>query len=353
MKNKKGFMVFGAVATFIVMALGIGLFTLYQNYTQLQKQVYFNSANQGSENPNIQKDLAQLQKDVKNITDRQDKDAKYENDYSLNNGIIGRTLKEMAEKYFIESNSAIVNGALRISLQDSFIFSFDIPASIYNQFNEVQYDISNKNGQHIFFDKIQGNRERLYLDVFYQALDQKDSPTACPDTYEKDIQLVAGILKKDVEKHELIIKESYPNWDKIDFCQYVTKQKKLASTYWTFIETPPTLLKPYLKSESETWFGYTFDTNRFIDENSSEGEKVTSHRQRYLIIFSDKYKSSSYIDYRFFQVGWQPPYANHEDRDLRTDKTEYARVEGILDTVIQSLADKTVVLPMCDYACGY
>lgn len=353
MENKKGFMVLGAVATFIVMALSIGLFNLYQNYTQLQKQVYFNSANQGSENPNIQKDLVQLQKDVKNITNRQDKDAKYEDDYSLNNGIIGRTLKEMAEKYFIESNSVVVNGAFRMGLRDSRIFSFDFPASVYKEFNEVHYDIKNKDGQHVSFVKTQGNRERLYLDVSYQALvAQNKILTSCPETYEKDIQLAAGILKNNLEKNQ-INTEEYSNWDQLDFCKYITKQKKLASTYWTFLETPPTLLKPYVKSESETWFGYTFDTNRFMDENSREGKKVTSYRQRYFIVFSDIYKNDNYIDYRFFQVGWQPPYANHEDRDLRTDKTEYAQVEGILDTVIESLAEKTVVLPMCDYACGY
>ncbi|MBP9719497.1 MAG: hypothetical protein KBD46_03425 [Candidatus Levybacteria bacterium] len=351
MKNKKGFMVFGAVATFIVMALGIGLFSLYQNYTQLQKQVYFNSANQGSENPNIQKDLAQLQKDVKNITDRQDKDAKYENDYSLNNGIIGRTLKEMAEKYFIESNSVVVNGAFRVGLRDSRIFSFDFPASVYKQFNEVNYDIAHKDSQIISFTQT-SNYERIFVEVDQSFSSQTNFSVTCGESYDKDIQLAASVFKNTLETHE-IDPTVYPNLDTIDFCKYVTKHKQVKSTYWNFLEAAPTLLAPKEdRSNQNMFFAYTFDTNKFFDETNSN-DTVESYRKRYVLILRKESFESTYIDYHLFQVWFKLPFANHEGRNLREDKIQYARVEGILDTITQSLIDKTVVLPLCEYGCGY
>ncbi len=351
MENKKGFMVLGAVATFIVMALAIGLFNLYQNYTQLQKQVYFNSANQGAANPNIQKDLHKLQADVTNLTKNQQAMVKDTNDSSLYSGVLGITLVEMAEKYFIESNSVVVNGALRVGLRNSNIFSFDLPASVYKQFNEVNYDIAHKDSQIISFTQT-SNYERISVDVDQSFSPQTNFSVTCGESYDKDIQLAASVFKNTLETHE-IDPTVYPNLDTIDFCKYVTKHKQVKSTYWNFLEPAPTLLAPKENlSNQNTFFGYTFDTNKFFDEMNSN-DNVESYRKRYVLILSKEFFDSTYIDYHLFQVWFKLPYPNHEGRNLREDKIQYARVEGILDTITQSLIDKTVVLPMCEYGCGY
>lgn len=381
MEQKKFYMLLGGAVSFFLILVCGGIFDLYQKQKALERKLYPPSVQPTrSENENgLSVRLGSLEKKFDTLTQKQDEMSVlgYRLD-NLSDYRFAQNLDALVEKYFIEENTRPVNGGVRLSAVNHQIFSFDIPASTYREYPDLSYTFLDgyarqsytKDTRYDEWSLLQSNTfNNIQIKAFSNSINleklKKENNLACPETYEKGTQ-VAGSVFRD---HIISLFDSPNNpkgtydYDKIDFCKYIITKKSVKEAMWRWFDDRPSLLSPKIEETSSTtpsWMGYTFDTRSFLSENQKnddEQDPFVYPAPRLFVSIGmyskdDPYNRSNLAFSRLIEVTWTNRFAREYDFTLEPELFQN-KINTLLDTTLQSIADTTVVLPNCEYACAY
>ena len=266
-------------------------------------------------------------------------------------------LDQLAQEQLKKQTTSVVNGALRMKLEPSRIFSLDIPASVYKDFSDLTYTFHQDSDPQEYFQNDFSFQNSLHetLSVHTEADDGSLSQISlfsdyginCALNYSEDIQVASTIFKRYLVSTKNEDRERLKN---MDFCKYITVHKNIRSALQDTNKN--NLLSPtFPKSSSTTinWVGYTFDMDAFLhDKYIDEIAFFFPADRLFAAVGSWKDQDGApRIFYRLANVNWTSNPIS--DYDFRTEPKEFQkRVLNQLDSTIQSIANTIIVLPYCD-----
>ncbi len=311
----------------------------------------------------VENNIGDLQQKITNIEQKQNGQVNSPTKSTLD--AYESLLLTLASEQFFKENSIKYNGGLRLRFRSNYLFSVDIPASTYKKFPETKFSVSYSSVKDslaqtniLFYPGKDGksllSNDFLSLQSFYYY--NFPDTISCSSSSNIEVQMVASVVRQLITDDSDLQRYGGEKFDSIDLCKYITPHKELTmvSTDW-LQRTLPNLISPpiYKGSEGNTWKGFVFDFYKLKEDYLLDNSGVP-HTDPVLFIavpLPDTKQFGS-RDARVLKLSWYPGLYPDSENYIQ-NKEAFVQARELLNKTIDSIAESTVLLPICEYGCSY
>lgn len=268
-------------------------------------------------------------------------------------------LYKVASDHFADQNIVELGNSFRLSYFPDYFFSFDIPKSIIKSKEDIFFNLAQQNEKSYWSSDVvlypNESNERYEVDMKSESTWEKDAlekQLPCGGAqYSLEYRYAAKAIQEELQN---VLSEGQQNVQKIDLdiCKYLDIRGEGKSTYWSFTERRPSVLKPKTDTQQEQWYVFSLNTKVFIDkkmENDFSGKPIP----RLIAVVQIGKEGNNIASYRLIRLGWVPSYPLDVPFYSKEHEEKTKEVEAALGQFQESIVKSAVVLPVCEYGCGY
>lgn len=276
-------------------------------------------------------------------------------------------LNQVLSDYYLQKNSLVVGGATRVRMLGHQIFSIEIPKEIASEYSDLFYsssagDIEHNDGPHesLALRKTleSGVTPSLQVDfhsgyyslkdvsgVLPQAELQKkwQEESGCTGNYDMQTLYAGAIFEQAL---------NYSVGNDIDLCAYIVKQKDIPGVAQTWAVEPNLLHYKISTDPGSIFWGFTLNTAKLLkDYPQAEMEWILPEKRYFLAIAHPTEHAlgeAASVTYRLIGFEW---WSGLREPDPKDPALQEGKV--VLDAFQNSLVNKSIMAPMCEYGCAY
>lgn len=268
-------------------------------------------------------------------------------------------LYKVANDHFADENIVELGNSFRLSYFPDYFFSFDIPKTIIKSKKDILFNLAQQNERSYWSSDVvlypNESNERYIVDMKSESTWEKDAlekqlPCA-GGQYSEEYRYAAMAIEDELQT---LLSEGQPNVQKVDLdvCKYLDIRGEGKSTYWSFMQRKPSVLKPNVDTQPEKWYVFSLNTKMFVDkkmEDDFSGKPIP----RLIAFVQFGKEGNNSASYRLFRLGWAPSYPLDVPFYSKEHEEKTKEVEAALNQFQESVVKSAVVLPVCEYGCGY